>query len=206
MASAIFNRVVELDPEDSVTIENEFLALESCDHPLGEITNKETGSTSKADESWLWYQSSTGTNGSGQKSGAYIFGPSQTVATPIFAGTPTLKVVIGDLANEVHQTFGLWVSQQIRLAFGSCHAEITYTVGTIPVGCGRGKEVVSRFTTDIAGNGDCFVDSNGREMLPHKKDWCQSLSLNQTGLVAGNFYPITPGLFIRDKKSQLTFC
>ena len=197
MASAIFNRVVELDPEDSVTIENEFLALESCDHPLGEITNKETGSTSKADESWLWYQSSAGNNGSGQKSGAYIFGPSQTVATPIFADTPTLKVVI----DEVHQTFGLWVSQQIRLAFGSCHAEITYTVGTIPVGCGRGKEVVSRFTTDIAGNGECFVDSNGREMLPHKKGWCQSLSLNHTGLVAGNFYPIT-----RDKKSQLTFC
>ena len=119
----------------------------------------------------MWYQSSTGNNGSGEKSGAYIFCPNKTEATPVFMGIPTLKVVIGDLANEVHQTFGLWGSQRIRLAIGSRHAEITYTVGPIPVGYGLGKEAVSRVTTDIAGNGECFVDSNGREMLPHKEDW-----------------------------------
>ncbi len=75
--------------------------------------------------------------------------------------------MIGDLANEVHQTFGLWGSQRIRLAIGSCHAEIIYTV-------------------------------NGREMLPQKGDWRQPWSFYQTGLVAGNFHPITTGLFIRD--------
>ena len=53
---------------------------------------------------------------SGQKSGAYIFCPIKTEATPVFAGIPTLEVAIGDLANEVHQTFGLSVSQRIRLA------------------------------------------------------------------------------------------
>ena len=115
----------------------------------------------------MWYQSSTGNNGSGQESGAYIFRPDETEVTPVFTGTPTLKVVIGDLANEVHQTFGLWVSQQIRLAIGSHHAEITCPVGPIPVGYGLGKEVVIRVTTDIAGNGECFVYSNGRKMLPH---------------------------------------
>ena len=98
------------------------------------------------------------------------------------------------------------MEQRIRLAIGSRHAEITYTVGPIPVGYGLGKEVVSRFTTDIAGNGECFVDSNGREMLPHKEDWRQSWSFNQTGLVAGNFYLITTGLLIRYQRSQLTFC
>ena len=68
------------------------------------------------------------------------------------------------------------MEQRIRLASGSRHAEIIYTVGPIPrpVGYGLGKEVVSRFTTDIASNGECFVDSNGREMLPHKEDWRQS--------------------------------
>ena len=166
----------KVSAKDSVTIENEFLAPESCDHLLCKITNKEIVITSKAEQSGLWYQSSTGNNGTGQKSGAYIFCPNKTEATPVFAGTPTLKVVIGYLANEVHQTFGLWGSQRIHLAIGSRHAEIIYTVGPIPrpVGYGLGKEVVSRFTTDIAGNGECFFDGNGREMLPHKEDWRQS--------------------------------
>ena len=88
---------------------------------------------------------------------------------------------------------------------GSRHAEITYTVGPIPVGYGLGKEVVSRVTTDIAGNCECFVYSKGREMLPHKEDWRQSWSFNQDGLLAGKFHPFTTGLFIRDQKSQLTF-
>ncbi len=58
-------------------------------------------------------------------------------------------------------------------------------------------------STYIAGNGECFVGSNGREMLPHKEDWRQSRSFYQTGLVAGNCHPVTTGLFIRDQKSQL---
>ncbi len=58
-------------------------------------------------------------------------------------------------------------------------------------------------STYIVGNGECFVGSNGREMLPHKEDWRQSRSFYQTGLVAGNCHPVTTGLFIRDQKSQL---
>eukprot|EP00932_Pfiesteria_piscicida_P000367 SRR837773.10358.p1 GENE.SRR837773.10358~~SRR837773.10358.p1 ORF type:complete len:789 (-),score=310.03 SRR837773.10358:64-2187(-) len=185
-------------------LENEFVSLQFCGNNLCKMTNKETGSSIKAEQSWLWYQSSTGNDVAGQKSGAYIFRPNKTEATPVFTGTPTLTLVKGDLADEVHQTFGPWVSQRIRLAKGERHAEITYTVGPIPVGDGKGKEVVSRFSTDIANNGECFVDSNGREMLPHKKDYRQSWNFTQTEPVAGNYFPITTAAFIKDSKAQLT--
>jgi len=188
----------------STTLENEFVALEFCDNTLCKITNKESGISIKAEQSWLWYEGSVGNAVSGQASGAYIFRPNNNTATPVFAGTPTLQLVRGALADEVHQTFGTWVSQRIRLEKGARHAEITYTVGPIPVGDGLGKEVISRFTTDIASAGECFTDSNGREMIPRKRDYRETWKLDQTEPVAGNYFPITSSIFIRDKKSQLT--
>ncbi len=43
--------VKKVSAKDSVTIENEFIALEFCDHTLCKITNNGTGITSKAEQS-----------------------------------------------------------------------------------------------------------------------------------------------------------
>jgi len=190
--------------DDTVVLENDILKLEFCDGSLCKMTDKQSGVTVRAEQSWLWYEGSEGNKESDQASGAYIFRPKETQATPVFTGQPDLKVYRGPLADEVHQTFGPWVSQRIRLEKGASHAEITFTVGPIPVGDAKGKEVVSRITTDIKNAGECLSDSNGREMLVRKRDFRPTWKLDQTEPVAGNYYPVTTALAIRDSRVQLT--
>jgi len=157
-----------------------------------------------AAQSWLWYNASVGNNASGQASGAYIFRPNSSKAIPAFSGTPKMHLARGEVADEVHQTFGPWVSQRVRLGKESRHAEITYTVGPIDSKDGLGKEIVSRIVTNLNTSGQCLTDSNGREMLQRKRDYRPSWHMNQTELVAGNYYPVTTALAIKDKNAQLT--
>lgn len=187
-------------------LENEFLALQFCGGTLCRITDKTTGRSIKAEQSWKYYLGSIGNSTDKQASGAYIFRPNRTTAMPVSNATPSLTMVRGAVADEVHQVFAPWVSQRIRLAKGARHAEITYTVGPVPIDDGWGKEVVSRFSTDIQNAGYCYTDSNGREMLPRKRDYRPTWHLNQTEPVAGNYFPITTAAFIRDiaAKNQLT--
>ena len=40
---------------------------------------------------------------------------------------------LGDLVQEIHQTYNSWVSQVIRLYKGQEHVELDWVVGPIPV-------------------------------------------------------------------------
>lgn len=191
-------------PDVPVLLENDYLALEFCNNSLCKITNKETGVAALATQSWLWYNASVGNNESGQASGAYIFRPNSSKAFPVFSGTPKMHLARGVVADEVHQTFGPWVSQRVRLGKDSRHVEITYTVGPINSSDGLGKEIVSRIVTNLRTSGQCLTDSNGREMLQRKRDYRPSWKMNQTEPVAGNYYPVTTALAIRDAHAQLT--
>lgn len=67
-----------------------------------------------------------------------------------------------------------------------------------------GKEVVSRFSTDIKSNGELWTDSNGREMMHRKRDFRPTWDFKQTEAVAGNYFPCGSAAAIRDANSQLT--
>lgn len=190
--------------ESPVVLENEHLRLEFVAGTLSSVLDKSQNLSAQVRQSWLWYNGSAGNSESTQTSGAYIFRPNRSEALPVFDGTPTLRLSRGPLADEVHQEFGPWVSQRVRLAKEARHVEITYTVGPVPVQDQLGKEVVTRFTTDIASAGECFTDSNGREMMARKRDYRATWSLNQTEPVAGNYYPVTASIFIKDARRQLT--
>lgn len=186
-------------------LENKYLSIQFCGGSICKIVDVVTGVSIQANQSWLWYNSSVGNDVSNQKSGAYLFRPNKTEAFPVSTSAPTLSVVRGPVADEVHQTFGSWVSQRIRLVHTAKHAEITFTVGEIPIEDGWGKEIVSRITTDLKTNGECFTDSNGREMIYRKRDYRPSWKFNQTEPVAGNYFPVNTALFIKDEqKTQLT--
>ena len=108
------------------------------------------------------------------------------------------------VAEEVHQHWNDWIQQRIRLHKSSGRLEFTWTVGAIPVTDGQGKEVISRWTTSIANAGECWTDSNGREMQRRMKNFRPTWELNQTEPVAGNYYPAATSVFIRDASAQLT--
>ncbi|CAK0803641.1 unnamed protein product [Prorocentrum cordatum] len=189
---------------EPVVLENEYLRLEFVAGTLSTVLDKSRNLSAQVRQSWLWYNGSAGNSESTQTSGAYIFRPNRSEASPVFNGTPTLRLSRGPLAEEVHQEFGPWVSQRVRLAKAARHVEITYTVGPVPVQDQLGKEVITRFTTDIANAGECFTDSNGREMMARKRDYRATWNLSQTEPVAGNYYPVTASIFIRDARRQLT--
>lgn len=63
---------------------------------------------------------------------------------------------------------------------------------------------MSRITTDIQSGGECFTDSNAREMQRRRRDFRPTWSLNQTEPVSGNYFPVVAAAFIRDERKQLT--
>lgn len=65
-----------------------------------------------------------------------------------------------------------------------------------------GKEVVSRFTTDLQTDGLFYTDSNGRELLERKRNYRPTWQLNVTEPESGNYYPVTSKILIRDTTRQ----
>ena len=65
-----------------------------------------------------------------------------------------------------------------------------------------GKEVISRFTTDLQTNGLFYTDSNGRELLERKRNYRPTWNLDLTERQSGNYYPVTSRILIRDTVRQ----
>ena len=91
----------------------------------------------------------------------------------------------------------------------SRHAEFEWQIGPIDIDDSIGKEVITKFQTNLMSNSVFYTDSNGREMLTRKRNYRPTWHLNQTEYVAGNYYPINSRIFIRDEdtsavKRQLT--
>ncbi|XP_069460402.1 lysosomal alpha-mannosidase-like isoform X2 [Ambystoma mexicanum] len=154
-------------------------------------------------QNFFWYSASRGTGDFPQVSGAYIFRPNKSDPFPM-AAKATTHVVKGPLVVEVYQNFSSWCSQVVRLYPGQKFVELEWTVGPIPIDDQWGKEVVSRFETDLDTDGRFYTDSNGREILERRVDYRETWELNKIEPVAGNYYPVTSCIYIKNKKVQLT--
>ncbi|XP_051119209.1 probable alpha-mannosidase At5g13980 [Andrographis paniculata] len=138
-----------------------------------------------------------------QASGAYIFRPNITIPKQ-FPGKIPITVFRGPLFDEVHQKISSWIYQITRVYKEKEYAEIEFTVGPIPASLKQGKEVITKISTSIASNKTFYTDSNGRDFLQrirnYRSDW--NLQVNQP--VAGNYYPINLGIYIKDRKTELS--
>jgi hypothetical protein len=186
------------------SIENGFLKLTFNPDTgmLGSLTNKKTGKTISLTQSWQWYRSSAGTPDDGQASGAYIFRPVDSNTTSL-GGKATITVVKGKVSDEVHQVVSNIVSQVVRLYHSKPYVEFEYTLGPIDVTDGIGKEVVTRFSSDLDSGKTFFTDANGREVLErtlnYRKDW--PLQVHEPA--SGNYYPVNTRIMIQDAKQDL---
>ncbi|WCJ28983.1 Alpha-mannosidase [Euphorbia peplus] len=194
--------VPESAQTDSVEIGpgNLKLSFSSTTGQLIRMSNSRTGVDIPIQQSYLWYESSSDNS---QSSGAYIFRPNGSPPNIVARSVP-LKVNRGSVVHEVHQQFNPWIYQTIRLYKDKEHAEFEFTIGPIPVDDSDGKEVITRMTSNMVTNKVFYTDSNGRDFLQrirdHRADW--NLSVNQPQ--AGNYYPINLGMYIMDKKSELS--
>lgn len=101
--------------------------------------------------------------------------------------------------TEVHQIYEKWISQTIRLYDGKPDVEFEWQVGPIDVDDLVSRDVVMRFNTDLKSDDTFYTDSNGREILMRRRDFRSTWLLNQTEPIAGNYYPVTSRIFIRDE-------
>ncbi|KAK6153870.1 hypothetical protein DH2020_013509 [Rehmannia glutinosa] len=120
-------------------------------------------------------------------SGAYVFRPNGTFAIQPEGKIP-LTVFRGPLFDEVHQMINSWI----------------YQVGPIPIDDGVGKEIVTQIKSNIGNNKIFYTDSNGRDFLERIRDYRADWDLQVNQPIAGNYYPINLGIYIKDKNTELS--
>ncbi|KAK1303873.1 hypothetical protein QJS10_CPB11g01988 [Acorus calamus] len=169
---------------------------------LKRMSNYRTGVDIPMQQSYLWYGSSSGDENP-QASGAYIFRPNGAPPTVVSRSVP-LRVIRGPLVDEVHQQFNSWIYQVTRLYKDKEHAEFEFTIGPIPVDDGVGKEVITRITANLATDKMFYTDSNGRDFIKRVRDYREDWPLVVNQPVAGNYYPLNLGMYIKDDKSELS--
>uniref|UniRef100_A0A1S4HD42 Alpha-mannosidase n=1 Tax=Anopheles gambiae TaxID=7165 RepID=A0A1S4HD42_ANOGA len=189
--------------EDNVSIGNDRLTVHFDENGfMSQITID--GETHPLKQNFLYYEGAYGNNEEfrNRSSGAYIFRPNGTEKA--VTDVVEIQVVKSDLVQEVHQIFNEWISQVIRVYAGQEHVELEWLVGPIPIDDSKGKEIISRFESDIKSEGTFWTDSNGREMLRrvwnHRDTW--ELELSEP--VPGNYFPVTAKITIQDERHRLS--
>ncbi|GFT23386.1 lysosomal alpha-mannosidase [Trichonephila clavipes] len=135
-------------------------------------------------------------------SGAYCFNPQHDTAYPL-AENITYRVFKGPLVEEVHQFYAPWINQIIRLYKGQNHVEFDWVVGPIPVQDHIGREIITRFDTNLENNGIFYTDTNSRETMKRVRDYQDTYPWNITEKIAGNYYPVTSWTYIKDAAQDL---
>lgn len=100
------------------------------------------------------------------------------------------------------QTFNDWISQVIRIYKDDNFVEFQWLIGGIPVDDKVGKEIITRFETDIESSGVFYTDSNGREMLKRMRDHRDTWNVRLFEKMSGNYYPITTKIAIEDENKR----
>lgn len=160
--------------------------------------------TRTVSQEFLYYEAALGNNKEfrNRSSGAYIFRPkTDDVRTVTVA--PEITVYRGDLVEEVHQKFNDWISQVVRVYKQKKYAEFEWLVGPIPIEDGVGKEIITRFNSDIKSEGIFYTDSNGREMIKRLKDHRDTWRVKLLEKTAGNYYPITTKIALEDENARM---
>lgn len=65
------------------------------------------------------------------------------------------------------------------------------------------KEIVINYKTILESNSQFYTDSNGRDMLKRTKDKRPTWKLKVEEPIAGNYYPVTTKIFLRDEEKNL---
>lgn len=160
------------------------------------------GQASSLSQNFFYYEGALGNNEvfANRSSGAYIFRP----ASPLYilSDVATTKITRGDIVDEVHQVFGDWISQVIRVYKDEDYVEFEWMVGSIPVEDGIGKEIVTKYMSDILSKGEFETDANGRQMLKRSYNY-RTYPANIEETISGNYYPIISKLAVEDSSHRM---
>jgi len=184
------------------------LGFDTSTGRLASITSKVGGDTTVtrlSQQGIMWYNASIGNSVSGQRSGAYIFRPNSSTAFPVTSGRVSLIPTYAGGYVEIKQTFASWAKAIWRLYPDTEYVEVEYEIGPIPFKDGLGREVITRFDTDIDSDATWFTDANGREFQERIRNYRETWKYNNTEPISGNYYPTNAAAYIQDQKAGRQF-
>ncbi|XP_017767636.1 PREDICTED: lysosomal alpha-mannosidase-like isoform X2 [Eufriesea mexicana] len=189
--------------EAIVSIGNEFydVSVNEYGHVVVQWKKEKNMSTT---QSFHYYEGMEGNNeiSLNRSSGAYIFRP-RNVPIRNFVKPGSYKIYKGPLVQEIHQYVTDWISQVIRVYNGMQYIEFNWLVGPIPVEDKIGKEIVTRYSSNLNSSGEFYTDSNGREMLKRKRNYRQTWNLKIHEEISSNYYPVTSKISLKDEQKFL---
>ncbi|UXI16369.1 Mite allergen Der p7 [Sarcoptes scabiei] len=140
-----------------------------------------------------------------RSSGAYIFRPQRQRS--FSAGRLIEEKIFLDteygLVQEIHQKFDSYIGQIIRVDPNREDIEFDFTVGSIPVQDGLGKEIITVYRSALKNHGIFFTDSNGRQMISRKRNYRPTWNLTLKEPIAANYYPVTSKISIKDTSRNI---
>jgi len=134
-----------------------------------------------------------------EDSGSYQFCPNGT-AHDFTTQKLITKFSSGSL-HELHQQFGDYITQTVRTYEDEDYIEFDWIVGPLPIADGVGKEIITRFESDINNENVFYTDANGRQIV--KRMFDQKSTGCNDNVITGNWYPIYSNIFIRDEKQGI---
>ena len=205
---SVKHRMLRSGLKEILELKNDIVSA-SFDGSTGMLKSMSGGGTVLTmNQTWGYYTSFDSTFDSvnaSQNSGAYIFRPSVPDQKLIYLTPKFAKVVQTSVGIEIHTIFvEPWVKQVSRLIAGASYIEIEYTVGPVPIDDGRGKELVTRFSTPISNDGVFYTDSNGRDFQVRRRNLRSTWDLEVFEPIAGNYYPVNAAIYIEDPSAALT--
>ncbi|XP_018049509.1 PREDICTED: lysosomal alpha-mannosidase-like [Atta colombica] len=155
-------------------------------------------------QSFHYYIGAEGNNKNfiNRSSGAYIFRPKELSARN-FAYSGSYKIYKGPVVQELHHTINDWISQVVRIYSEEQHIEFDWLIGPIPLKDKIGKEIVTRYSSNLQTDKTFYTDSNGREMLKRVRNYRPTWNLELMEPISGNYYPVTSKITLKDEKKQL---
>ncbi|XP_075661819.1 putative alpha-mannosidase At5g13980 [Castanea sativa] len=169
---------------------------------LAQYINSKSLVKASVQQSYSYYPGNDGSMDP-QASGAYIFRPNGTHSIKSNNKAP-FTVFRGPLLDEVHQRINSWIYQITRVYKGKEHVEVEFMVGPIPIDDGIGKEIVTQITTTLKNNKMFYTDSSGRDFIERIRDYRKDWDLEVNEPIAGNYYPINLGIYIKDNSTELS--
>ena len=156
------------------------------------------GKTHRLQQSFKWYKSVQGQSGH-EDSGSYNFCPDGEARD---YGQP--RLISSHSSGGVHEVqvqFSDYIKQTIRTYEDEEYIELDWTVGPIPDGDGQGKEIITRFESDLKTNGVFYTDANGRQTIrrhfDNNKRGCSNV------VISGNWYPVYSRIHVKDENQGL---
>ncbi|XP_057465092.1 probable alpha-mannosidase At5g13980 [Actinidia eriantha] len=194
-------------PNDTIEVGpgNLKLIYSANEGKLTQYVNRRSSVNASIGQSYSYYSSYDGSQDLEyfQASGAYVFRPNGTY--PITSeGQIHSTVLRGPVFDEIHQRINSWIYQITRVYKEKNHAEVEFTVGPIPIDDGIGKEIVTQVTTAMKSNKTFYTDASGRDFLERVRDYRADWNLVVDQPVAGNYYPINLGMYLKDDSKEFS--